>query len=242
MESLSTSSVSSVLSQIADVAGQFGVPGAGLFARVLKSGQTPIERVVEQVENGAYVEIARIRKHHEEQDVRLGEHDMRLKEFEARLLSQGAKSAYLGAVLNGLRSSDPKKHFRLGGLTVNCVYANELTPESLDEMMRAAVELNEADVLFLANIYNAQNMLLRDSELADEKRLEKLIGQWPNEQPTPFGRATIISRNRGAVARLQAHAFVQFRTPGAGAGGELVFLLRDGATFHERLRGFRSAG
>jgi hypothetical protein len=234
MESLSTSSVSSVLIKIAGVADEFGVPGVGLFAKALKSGQSPVEKVVEQLENGAYAEIARIWKHLEERNAEF-------EEFNTRLQSQEAQCAYLGAVLHGLRTSDPRKHIRLGTLTINCVYSNDLEPESLDGMMRAAVELNEADFLFLAKIYNAQNLSLRNSELTDEKRLEQLIGQWPNEQPAPVGRATIISKNRGAVARLQAHALVQFRTPGAGVGGELVFLLTDGATFYERLQGFNSA-
>ena len=119
MESLSTSPVSSLLSKIADVAGEFGVPGAGLFAKALKGGQTPIEKVVEQIEAGAYLEIVRIRKHDVEQDARLSE-------FEVRLRSQEAQSAYLGAVLHGLRTSDPRKHIRLGTLTINCVYANDL--------------------------------------------------------------------------------------------------------------------
>ena len=136
MESLSTSPVSSVLSEIADVAGEFGVPSAGLFAKALKSGETPVEKVVEQIENGAYVEISRIWKHLEGKDAQL-------KEFGERLESQEAHSAYVAAVLHGLRTSDPKKQSRIGALTVNCVYTKDLNPESFDDMMRAAVELKD---------------------------------------------------------------------------------------------------
>ena len=58
--------------------------------------------------------------------------------FEAR-----RQSAYLGAVLFGLRTSDPGKQIRLGTLTINCDYANDLKPESLDGMMQATTELKE---------------------------------------------------------------------------------------------------
>ena len=154
MEALSTSPVSTALSRIADVAGEFGVPGVGLFAKALRSGQTPVEKVVEQLEDGAYAEIARIWKHLEGRDAEF-------EEFNARLQSREAQSVYFSAALHGLRTSDPNKHLRLGALTINSVYVNDLKPESLDDMMRAAVELKGEDILVLSKICLDQEQIMK---------------------------------------------------------------------------------
>lgn len=231
MESLSTSPVSSVLSEIANVADEFGVPGAGLFAKALKSSQAPIEKVVEQLENGAYAEIVRIRKHDEDQDARL-------KEFEARLRSQEAQSAYLGAVLHGLRTSDPRKHIRLGTLTINCVYADDLKPESLDDMMRAATELKDADISMLGKLYQLWKPLLDRAKRTTPSSTNfhnEIQNIWHN-----FGRSLNPAEQleyRGSFARLQSHGMIQQVTfSNNEVGREPYVLLGDGAKFYERLQ------
>jgi hypothetical protein len=234
MESLSTSLVSSALSEIADVVDQFGVPGAGLFAKALKSGQTPVEKVVEQLENGAYAEIVRIREQLEGQDTRLKEFDMRLK-------SQEAQAACVAAVLHGLRTSDPKKHFRLGGLTINCVYANDLAPESLDDMMRAAAELKDADISMLGKLYQLWKPLLQGVERAKHSISwspnfhNEIQNVWRN-----FGRSLNPPEQleyRGSFARLQSHGMIQQVTfSNNEVGREPYVLLEDGAKFYERLQ------
>ena len=243
MESLSTSSVSSVLSEIADVVGQFGVPGAGLFAKVLKSSQTPVEKVVEQVENGAYIEIARIRKHYEEQNTRLGEHDARFKEFEARLRSQEAQSAYLGAVLHGLRTSDPRKHIRLGTLTINCVYCDDLEPESLDGMMRAAVELTERDIFELGAFISRQSAILAQAEKLPMQWYDNVRRHWQawaieNSAAFRSGKLSYFELN-SSRSKLAAFGFI-IAIPAAGTTNSPdVFpyaLLPEGKRFYERLQ------
>jgi hypothetical protein len=234
MESLSTSPVSSVLGNIADVIGEFGVPGAGLFARALRSGQTPVEKVVEQLENGAYAEIARIWKHLEGLGV-----DARLKEFEARLRSQEAQSAYLGAVLHGLRTSDPRKHIRLGALTINCVYANNLEPESLDGMMQATVELREEDIVLLGSLYKWQNHILTEKGMNPNKWFQDI--QQAHKQ---FVESGVLNqqdhlRFRSSYTRLESLGLIQ-EIPSInnhyGVGYELYALLLEGKKFYERIQ------
>jgi hypothetical protein len=243
MESLSASTVSSVLSSVADAISQFGVPGAGLFAKALKSGQTPVEKVVEQLENGAYAEIARIRRHDEEQDGRLEEHDSRFREFEVRLQSQEAQSAYFSAVLHGLRTSDPKKQSRIGALTINCVYKNDLNPESLDGMMRAAAELRDHDVQVLGSIYKMQISQLTPAALQAPyvNRLNNLNGMWMNWWK---GDGACYLRDEGmayrsSCIRLQTVGFI------ASIGSNSILdgpskinyeLLLEGKKFYERLQ------
>lgn len=233
MEAISVSPTAAVLGSLADIADKFGMPGAGLFAQALKSGQTPVEKIVEQIEIGAYSQIVRIEKRQNDHEAQC---DQQFNDFQERLQSVEAQNAYFSAILHGLRTSDPKKQLRLGALTINCIYTNDTQPESLDDMMRAAVELKEVDIKFLERIYESQIRTLRSSELTDAKRMEEMTKNWPNELTAPTGRERVISGYRMSVARLQAHAFVQFRTPGLDIGGELVFLLEDGAKFFEMMR------
>jgi hypothetical protein len=231
MEALGESGgVGLVVDAAISIGEKFGLPACfGMFRRALKQGQPSAEKMVDDIEAAAFEEVRRIWEH-------LNGQKKRQEEFEARLHSQEAQTARLSALFHGLRTSDPKKHFRLGRLTINCIFADDLKPESLDDMMRAAVELNEADIVFLERIYAAQILSLNNEELTDARRLEQMIHQWPNEMPAPVGRETTLSKYRSSVARLQAHALIQFRTPGSGQGGELVFLLKDGARFHERFQ------
>lgn len=234
MESLNTSPVSSALSNIADVISQFGVPGTGLFARALRSGQTPVEKVVEQLENGAYAEIARIWKHLEGLDV-----NARLKEFEARLQSQEAQSAYLGAVLHGLRTSDRRKHIRLGALTIHCVYANDLEPENLDGMMQATVELKEEDIVLLGSLYQWQNHILIEKGMNSVKWFGDI--QQAHKQ---FVESGVLNQQdhlkfRSSYMRLESLGLIQeipSITNHYRVGYELFALLLEGKKFYERLQ------
>ena len=235
MESLNISPVSCALSNIADVISQFGVPGAGLFAKALKSGQTPIAKVVEQVESGAYSEITRIWRH-------LEGHDVRQNEFEAQLKSHEAQNAYFSAVLHGIRTSDPKKQSRLGALTINCIYNNETKPESLDGMMRAAIELKDVDISMLGRLYPLGKPLLDRMERAKQglpASVPNLHGEIQNIWHK-FGRSLNPAEQlvyRGSFARLQSHGMIQQVTiSNSEVGREPYLLLEDGAKFYERLQ------
>jgi hypothetical protein len=152
MESLAASpAITTVLDTVAGLVEKTGLPGSGLFRKALKNGQTPVETLVDQLEAGALSEIRRIWKCLEGQDERL-------KEFETRLQSREAQDAYLSAIFHGLRTSDPEKRKRLGLLTINCVLANDLSPESLDETMRASVELNDRDISVLRSLSETQRV------------------------------------------------------------------------------------
>lgn len=229
MESLGESKVSVVLSRIGDVGSEFGVPGAGLFAKALKGGQTPVEKVVEQIENGAYKEIARIWMHLEGQDVRQ-------REFESRLQSQEAHGAYLSAILHGLRTSDPKKQVRLGTLTINCIHANETEPETLDDVMRAAVELKDVDILFLGGIcrnWGPKTSADGDAPFDTPFMFEKMFEIWQQLESSQRKSESVC---RGSLARLQAHGLL-YSYYGGGYGSSTQYdLLDEGKKFFERVQ------
>ena len=169
-------------------------------------------------------------------EARLELQGCQIEEIERRLNSPELLEGIKAATLQAQRTKDKRRLERMALILANGFAENDLETESLDDMMRAAAELTESDIVFLRKIYDAQKVSLKDSNLNDSARMQRMISQWPNQIPAPVGRETILSQHRGSVARLQAHAFIQFRTPGSDVGGELVFLLSDGAKFYERLR------
>src|ERR1035438_2635924 len=123
--------------------------GLGLFRKALKFGKPSAEQMVENMDEEANRQYQRIWE-------ALDGHTARQQEFEARLQGQEAESARLSALFHGLRTSDPGKHSRLARLTINCVFVDDLKPESLDGMMRAVVELTGRDIAVLKSIYEMQ--------------------------------------------------------------------------------------
>jgi hypothetical protein len=126
---------------------------------------------------------------------------------------------------------------RLARIVVNGVRESEFEPEGLDDMMRAATELSKSDIALLGRIYDLQVHVIRDSASSDSDRLHRIANDWTSRTKLRTDNGGIeLAKCRGSVARLQAQAFVQLRTPGFDAGAEIVVLLEDGARFYERLR------
>ena len=235
MESLGASTiVNKALDATGSLIEKLHVPGAGLFRKALKSGETPVETLVDQLEAAALDEIHRIWKHIEGQDDRL-------RHFEARLQSQEALSAYRGAILHGLRTFDPAKRARLGALTIRSVYENELEPESLDGLMRAAVELRESDLSLLRELYRLWKPLLERAERAKEATSQppnfhsEIQTVWSNFRHSLDPAKQL--EYRGSFTRLQSHGMIQQVVFGNNeVGREPYVLLNEGARFYERLQ------
>ncbi len=139
--------------------------------------------------------------------------------------------------LRAMQTSVKDRLKRLARIVVNAVRQDDLDPEGLDDMMRAAVELSESDIFLLGRIYKLQVHVIRDSTSSDSDRLKRITSDWTARTKLKTENGGIeLSKCRGSVARLQAQAFVQLRTPGFDAGAEIVVLLEDGAKFYERLQ------
>jgi hypothetical protein len=121
---------------------------------------------------------------------------------------------------------------------VNGVKDDNLDPESLDDMMRAAVELKEANIVLLQKIYNSQNPMLGWKNLNSDNWHGNIQGIW---------RAFVDSGNlnsqehlgyRSSFARLESLGFIQ-RVENAGmygVGKDLYALLLEGKKFYEHLQ------
>jgi len=223
--------VDRVLDVTVKLAEKVGLPPfMGLFRKVLKLGQPSLEKMVEDLEAAAYEEIRRIRDH-------LHGQAKRQEEFEARLNSQEAHVAYLSACFHGLRTSDPQKHSRLALLTINCVFVDDLKPESLDGMMRAAVELTEDDISLLGRLRRSQRLILENiaNRPFSYQWYEQVGASWEGE----FSRSEREHLSlRGSLMRLRSLGFIA--ETGASLNGELAKqhfgLLFEGKNFYERLQ------
>ncbi|HWG18911.1 MAG TPA: hypothetical protein VG225_00175 [Terracidiphilus sp.] len=123
--------------------------------------------------------------------------------------------AIVALALRAMHTSVKDRLKRLARIVVNGVKEDDLSPEGLDDMMRAAVELGEADIRLLEEIY--EHPVPMDMNEADKGRTDS-------------------AERMGSIAKLQAVAFVQLRTPGFDSGANIVVLLPNGAKFYERLQ------
>jgi hypothetical protein len=92
----------------------------------------------------------------------------KIEEIERRLNSPELLEGIKAATLQAQRTKDKKRLERMALILANGVAENDLEPESLDDMMRAAVELNDADVDLLRMIYEKQFSLLPYGYLSTE--------------------------------------------------------------------------
>jgi hypothetical protein len=160
-----------------------------------------------------------------------------IEEIGQRLESDDFRDAVASASLQALRTTQQDRLRKLALVLANGVKDNDLAPANTDDMMRAAVELGERDVALLKRIYELQAYVIRDSASSDSDRLHRIAQDWiARTKLRPENGGIELANCRGSVARLQAQAFVQLRTPGFDAGAEIVVLLPDGAKFYERLQ------
>ncbi len=205
--------------------------GLGLFRKAWKFGKPSVDQMIEGIEAGADTRFREI-------DARLDGKDAEKRVFDARLQSQEAETARLSALFHGLRSSDPVKHQRLGAMTISCIYADDMKPEGLDDMMRAAVELTERDVSLLAKIYRSQKTILdnRGSRPFSHQWNEQVGGYWEQEFPRSENEHLSI---RGSLMRLQSLGLIAAAET-ATRDGSIVHhpfgLPLEGKRFYERLQ------
>jgi hypothetical protein len=159
-----------------------------------------------------------------------------------RIESLGSDPRFTEAIsalaLRAMHTSVKDRLKRLARIVVNGVKDDNLDPESLDDMMRAAVELKEANIVLLQKIYNSQNPMLGWKNLNSDNWHGNIQGIW---------RAFVDSGNlnsqehlgyRSSFARLESLGFIQ-RVENAGmygVGKDLYALLLEGKKFYEHLQ------
>jgi hypothetical protein len=103
--------------------------------------------------------------------------------------------------------------------------------------MRAAVELGEPEIALLTHIYELQAYIVRDPARSDTDRLRQITDDWTTRTKLKTENGGIeLAKCRGSIAKLQAQASVQLRTPGFDSGAGIVVLLPESARFYEHLQ------
>lgn len=210
--------------------------GLGLFQRALRSGRPKAEKMIEDLESATASQIKRIW-------VRLDSQEARQVEFEARLNSPAAETAILNECFHGLRTSDSQKHGRLAVVTVNSIFENDMGEESLDKMMRAAVELTEKDIDVLRAIYKMQSYMFSPSSIEVQQasrisRLQREWQEWWSQNISKFQGLEGMGFNN-SCARLQASGLITSMGAKSFAASPTTGdyeLLLDGKKFYERIQ------
>lgn len=175
--------------------------------------------------------LSRVEKNLYAQGVRIDEIERRLNSKE---LFEGIKTATLQAQ----RTKDKKRLERMALILANGVAEKDLEPDSLDDMMRAAVELKEVDIGLLGMIYESQKQFVRQSPpLFSHQWCEKVIAYWEHDFVRENRDHLAI---RGSLSRLQSTGLIAEVPTTASSDGSLAHqpfgLLLDGAKFYERLQ------
>ncbi|MGA2886666.1 MAG: hypothetical protein ABSE51_01340 [Terracidiphilus sp.] len=158
--------------------------------------------------------------------------------FDERINSSEFTAVVANATLHITRTNVEKRLKRLAHLIANGVKEGDLEPESLDDMMRAAVELKESDTVLLGKIYESQKSLLKQSRLHPSNWFGLVQTYWNQFVDSGALDASKHLAYRSSFSRLESHGLIQkFREIStAGVGLEHYALLEEGLKFYEGLQ------
>jgi hypothetical protein len=147
--------------------------------------------------------------------------------------------------LRAMHTSVKNRLKRLARIVVNGVKEDDLEPESLDDMMRAAVELKDADIMLLGEIYEMLRPFMYTQNWIDKQVAQKwneLAGYWQRYWNENHERYMGLSGMllMGSFARLESLGMIApgpNRSSASSPVAQCYFLLPEGACFYERLQG-----
>jgi hypothetical protein len=161
------------------------------------------------------------------------------QQFDERINSPEFSAVVANATLHITRTNVENRLKRLAHLIANGVKQDDLEPESLDDMMRAAVELNEADVILLGNLYKWQNHILNEKGMNPTKWYGDIQSAHQNLVKSGALNSHEHLNYRSSYLRLERSGLIQQITSINnldGVGYELYALLMGGKKFYERLQ------
>lgn len=162
-----------------------------------------------------------------------------IEEIKRRFESQELTQAMASASLQALRTTEEERLKRLALILANGVKENDLAPESTDDMMRAAVELRDADVVLLGKICDSQRSLLKQQRGRDTTYwfggLQSVWDEFVKSGALDPSKHLIY---RSSFSRLESRGLIQkFREIStAGVGLEPYALLEEGMSFFKRIQ------
>ncbi len=161
-----------------------------------------------------------------------------LERFRATIKSEAFTDYLAIAVLHTQRTKQKSRLERMARILANGVAANDVEPENLDDMMRAAAELKDADVQLLGRICDSQRSLLKQRGLNPTNWFGQVQSYWNDFVNSGALDASKHLVYRSSFSRLESHGLIQkFREIStASVGFEHYALLEEGLRFYERLQ------
>jgi hypothetical protein len=144
--------------------------------------------------------------------------------------------------LHAMHTSVKDRLKRLARIVVNSVKENDLEPEGLDDMMRAAMELTDFDVLMLGDMYALamKSKCAKSSQSKDQVKPD-IFGLWqdywhtfPTKYPDKL-RTSVV----GGFGRLSALGLiygVEATSMGVSPVSMNYWITDEGIKFYERLQ------
>jgi hypothetical protein len=168
-------------------------------------------------------------------------------ELRQRIESLANDAAFANAIsalaLRAMHTSVEGRLKRLAQIVVNGVKENNLEPEGIDDMMRAAVELTGRDVRLLERIYTRQRQILADAQKWPMQWYDNVRRDWQAwtvEEAADFRQGTrSFFELKASLSRLAAFGFI-IAVPPVGTsnspGADPYAILLEGENFHKRLQ------
>ena len=140
--------------------------------------------------------------------------------------------------LRAMHTSVKDRLKRFARIVVNGVKEDDLEPESLDDMMRAAVNLKNADIVLLGKVYVSQLTIFRQNVVNPTSWFSQIQHLWTEFVNSGALDASKHLEYRSSFSRLESHGLIQkFREIStAQVGMEHYALLKEGQRFYERLQ------
>jgi DNA-binding transcriptional MerR regulator len=207
------------------------VAGLGIIDWFRKLGSSKVNENLEALGQATEDALNRV-------ESTLREHGTSIDEIKARIDSPEFKNGMASASLQALRTTQGDRLKRLALILANGVKEGDLGSESLDDMMRAAVELKDADIVLLGKIYESQKSLLKQSRLNTSNWFGNVQTYWDEFVKSGALDASKHLVYRSSFSRLDSHGLIQkFREISTAAVGlEPYALLEEGLKFYERLQ------
>jgi hypothetical protein len=170
-------------------------------------------------------------------------HEESKNQFDQGINSPEFNAAVANATLHITRTNVESRLKRLAHLITNGVRVGDLETESLDDMMRAAVELTARDVIELGVFMNRQSAILAQAKELPMMWYDNIRRSWQSwaiEDSAAFreGKLSYFELN-SSRSKLAASGFIIAIPPAGTTNSPDAFpyaLLPEGARFLERLQ------
>jgi hypothetical protein len=213
-----------------------GVAAVGRLLRIPKmlsqAGTATIQENLDYLGDATEAAILRVER-------ALDDSQAKIADISLRIESQEFRDAMASAALQTLRSTQKEKLKRIALILANGIAKNDVKPETIDDMTRAAVELSSWDVQMLRDIYKLEQDFLGWTP-PQQGVLFRIWQEYWNTFNDRYSGRTLQSAG-GALSRLASFGFIY---PAEGTSlarspvSSLYRISEEGKRFVERIHNF----